>query len=336
MVIFDYILKCMNLYKTLIFVGLIIFTSCKNTENKAEKATKTAEIPPDYEELFSVMKKGFIDRDKVEWDNLEKKVIEKSKISKDSAIVEAITLLGNNHTHYLTKDNVLLRGRFPKIKVDSACLLKVEDNNKLTKIPDVAYIRIKRHGFDKTISDKDYIFNNLKTISEQANSNYWIIDLRDNLGGSNWVMITSLLPFFEDNILGYSKINNDDISWSKKDGYFFNGVNNLSKGYINTPIINTIHPNKIYVLINQRTSSAGEAALISLKSLPNVKVLGKKTMGAATINAETKLFNGDMLVLTTGYMMDAKKNIYPKGIEPDYELCTEDEILKSIQSDKLK
>ena len=89
-------------------------------------------------------------------------------------------------------------------------------------------------------------------------------------------------------------------------------------------------------MINQRTSSAGEAALISLKSLPNVKVLGKKTMGAATINAETKLFNGDMLVLTTGYMMDAKKNIYPKGIEPDYELCTEDEILKSIQSDKLK
>ena len=118
MVIFDYILKCMNLYKTLIFVGLIIFTSCKNTENKAEKATKTAEIPPDYEELFSVMKKGFIDRDKVEWDNLEKKVIEKSKISKDSAIVEAITLLGNNHTHYLTKDKVLLTGRFPKEKVE--------------------------------------------------------------------------------------------------------------------------------------------------------------------------------------------------------------------------
>ncbi|WP_291116979.1 S41 family peptidase [Empedobacter sp. UBA7248] len=313
------------------FIFLILFTfGCKE---KVVNESSVSEITSDYEELFSVMKKGFIDRDKVDWENLEKKVIEKSKISKDSAIVEAITLLGNNHTHYLTKDNVLLRGRFPKAKVDSACLLKVDDNSKLIKIPNVAYIRIKRHGFDKTISDKDYIFNNLKIISEQANSNYWIIDLRDNLGGSNWAMITSLLPFYEDNILGYSKINNDDITWSKKDGYFFNGVNNLSKGYLNTPIVNTIHPKKIYVLINQKTSSAGEATLISLKSLSNVKVLGNKTMGAATINAETKLFNGDMLVLTAGYMMDAKKNIYPKGISPDYELCTEDDILNFIKSD---
>ncbi|MDM1548224.1 hypothetical protein HX096_10205 [Empedobacter falsenii] len=313
------------------FIFLILFTfGCKE---KVVNESSVSEITPDYEELFSVMKKGFIDRDKVDWENLEKKVIEKSKISKDSAIVEAITLLGNNHTHYLTKDKILLRGRFPKIEIDSACLLKVDDNNKLTRIPDVAYIRIKRHGFDKTISDKDYIFNNLKIISEQANSNYWIIDLRDNLGGSNWAMITSLLPFYEDNILGYSKINNDDITWSKKDGYFFNGVNNLSKGYLNTPIVNTIHPKKIYVLINQKTSSAGEATLISLKSLSNVKVLGSKTMGAATINAETKLFNGDMLVLTAGYMMDAKKNIYPNGISPDYELCTEDDILNFIKSD---
>ena len=56
-------------------------------------------------------------------------------------------------------------------------------------------------------------------------------------------------------------------------------------------------------------------------------------MGAATINAENKLFNGDMLVLTAGYMMDAKKNIYPNGISPDYELCTEDDILNFIKSD---
>jgi len=86
-------------------------------------------------------------------------------------------------------------------------------------------------------------------------------------------------------------------------------------------------------LINHRTSSAGEATLITLKSLSNVKVLGKKTMGAATMNTNTKLSNGDMLNLTAGYMMDAKKNIYPYGIEPDYELCTEDEILNFIKSD---
>ncbi|MDM1061666.1 hypothetical protein HXZ62_03690 [Empedobacter falsenii] len=313
------------------FIFLVLFTfGCKE---KVVNESSVSEITPDYEELFSVMKKGFIDRDKVDWENLEKKVIEKSKISKDSAIVEAITLLGNNHTHYLTKDKVLLRGRFPKAKIDSACLLKVDDNNKLTRIPDVAYIRIKRHGFDKTISDKDYIFNNLKIISEQANSNYWIIDLRDNLGGSNWVMINSLIPFLKDGIIGYTGIKGGEIPWSKKGGAVYNGETNLTELLAGTNLKFQINSKKIYVLINQRTSSAGEAALISLKSLPNVKVLGKKTMGAATMNSTIKLKNGDILNLTAGYMMDAKKNIYPIGISPDYELCTEDDILNFIKSD---
>ncbi|MGV0919025.1 S41 family peptidase [Empedobacter falsenii] len=313
------------------FIFLILFTfGCKE---KVVNESSVSEITPDYEELFSVIKKGFIDRDKVDWENLEKKVIEKSKISKDSAIVEAITLLGNNHTHYLTKDKVLLRGRFPKIKIDSACLLKVDDNNKLTRIPDVAYIRIKRHSYNKTLSDKDYIFNNLKIISEQANSNYWIIDLRDNLGGSNWTMINSLLPFYNNGIIGYTSIKEGDIPWSKKDGAVFDNETNVTEKYIGTDLKFQIHPKKIYVLINHNTSSAGEATLITLKSLHNVKILGKKTMGVATMNSTIKLKNEDMLVLTAGYMMDAKKNIYPNGISPDYELCTEDDILNFIKSD---
>ncbi|MDM1318157.1 S41 family peptidase [Empedobacter falsenii] len=228
---------------------------------------------------------------------------------------------------------MLLRGRFPKIKIDSACLLKVDDNNKLIKIPNVAYIRIKRHGFDKMISDKDYIFNNLKIISEQANSNYWIIDLRDNLGGSNWVMINSLIPFLKDGIIGYTGIKGGEIPWSKKGGAVYNGETNLTELLAGTNLKFQINSKKIYVLINQRTSSAGEAALISLKSLPNVEVLGKKTMGAATMNSTIKLKNGDMLNLTAGYMMDAEKNIYPDGISPDYEFCTEDDILNFIKSD---
>ncbi|NOJ74814.1 S41 family peptidase [Empedobacter stercoris] len=72
---------------------------------------------------------------------------------------------------------------------------------------------------------------------------------------------------------------------------------------------------------------------MALKFIPNVKVLGKKTMGAATMNSTIKLKNGDMLNLTAGYMLDAKENIYPNGISPDCELCTEDDILNFIKSD---
>lgn len=137
-------------------------------------------------------------------------------------------------------------------------------------------------------------------------------------------MMNSLIPFLKDGIIGYTGIKVGEIPWSKKGRAVYNGETNLTELLAGTNLKFQINSKKIYVLINQRTSSAGEAALISLKSLHNVKILGKKTMGAATTNATIKLKNEDILNLTAGYMMDVKKNIYPIGISPDYELCIED------------
>jgi len=139
----------------LIFFSICFLFGCKKNDIEAVKVSEMEKIPSEYEEIFATMKKGFIDSDKVDWETLEMKVLEKSKISKDSAIVEAISLLGNNHTHYITKERKLILGHFPKQKIDSACLVKVSEENELRKIPEVAYIRINRHGFNKTISDTD-------------------------------------------------------------------------------------------------------------------------------------------------------------------------------------
>lgn len=322
--------------RSIILIFLMInclFISCNKSRNIDDQSIVENHISTEYTELFKIMKNGFIDRDKVDWENLEKKVIEKSKISKYSAIEEAITLLGNNHTHYLTKENILISGRFPRQKIDSTCLLSVNENSKLTQIPNVAYIRVKRHGYNKKISDQDYIFQTLKIISNEANSKFWIIDLRDNSGGSNWVMMNSLLPFYSDGLLGYTSTKNAKIPWSLKDGYIYNGDVNLSENYIGKPIRFKINPKQLYVLVNHVTSSASEAVLISLKSLPNVKILGSKTNGAATMNADIDLSNGDKIVLTAGYMMDVRKKIYKEGINPDVKLCDENKILNFILND---
>ena len=260
----------------LIFFSICFLFGCKKNDIEAVKVSEMEKIPSEYEEIFATMKKGFIDSDKVDWETLEMKVLEKSKISKDSAIVEAISLLGNNHTHYITKERKLILGHFPKQKIDSACLVKVSEENELRKIPEVAYIRINRHGFNKTISDTDYIFNNLKIIAKNAQSKYWIIDLRLNTGGSSWVMLTSLLPFLKDGVIGYTGIDGGEIPWIKKDGSIFNGNDNLTKQIIGTNLVFNVNPKKIFVLINHNTSSAGEATLVSLKSLPNIKSFRKE------------------------------------------------------------
>ncbi|MFV0184029.1 hypothetical protein OBK25_04805 [Empedobacter falsenii] len=68
----------MKVFNLILFFLIILSCDKKSIDNKNSQL-----IPSDYEELFTIMKKGFIDRDKVDWKNLERKVLEKSKLSKD-------------------------------------------------------------------------------------------------------------------------------------------------------------------------------------------------------------------------------------------------------------
>lgn len=317
----------------MLFFIIFLFTiSCE----KDEKEKIQVPIDSNYTELLEILKKGFIDRDKINWIILENKLSELNDKPKDSVIKELLTSIGNNHTHYITKEGRLIFGSFPKVAMDNSCLLKNNSSSEFTKISNVSYLNIDSHGYKKVINDEEYVFNKMKIISESVNSKFWIIDLRNNSGGSNWVMISSLLPFYNDGILGYTKTLNDEISWTKRNGSIFNDTTNITEQIIGTRLNFKVNAKKIYVLINHNTSSAAEAVLISLKSLPNTIILGQKTYGAATMNANILLNNGDKLVMTSGYMMDSNKNIFPNGIKPDVELCNENEIIEYLNKDIMR
>jgi hypothetical protein len=136
-----------------------------------------------------------------------------------------------------------------------------------TKSEKYGYMHISRM---EGISKKE-VRRKMKTIiSESTNLNGLIIDVRDNKGGLDQIsdLITSF--FIDSSII--ARFEQTRIS---------NTYDSLSK-----PKTIEITPNKKYsftknivILTNDRTRSAGEYLVLSLKDLPYVKIVGDRTEG---------------------------------------------------------
>ncbi|GEM_PF-296409 len=318
--------------KNIIIIFLsVLFYSCNS---KFESDLKIEKRDDSFDELFSILKENFIDKDSIDWLKFEEAVLLKNKISKDSAIIEALTLLGNRHTSYIKANGVHLRGKFNKSinKVEENCF-NLTNNNLFKSLKNISYIKIDRIDNKSQMSEREYIFQNLSLISSKINSDYWIIDLRGNTGGAIWPMLISLLPFYQDGIIGHNvfKKNNFSTAWVKKEGSIFLGDQNQSEHYLNDKIYFTVNPKKVFVLIDQKTMSAAEAVVISLKSLSNVEFIGSRTGGYTTNNVDVSLKNLDKLRLTVNYMADNQKKVYKRGIMPNQKLCNESDILNYIE-----
>lgn len=275
-----------------------------------------------YREYFSILKENTINKDKIDWIDFEKKFYEKTKISKDSAIQFSLKIINNRHTSYHTKEGKIIY---------SSNKPNLELGDSIGKSFVGAYSNPEDKNLFKS-KGEEYINKIQKSIIKQLENKpkYWIIDLKSNTGGNMWPMLTALLPFYENGDIGYFENESEYIPWSKKNGYIFSGDFNQSKNFIDSPIKYNLNLKYIFVLINERTSSSGEAVAISLRSLKNVILIGSESGGFTTGNATYKLSNGDTLLLTANYMVDKYKNRYLPSIKPDYEIFKTTEIEQFI------
>ena len=285
------------------------------------------------ERLIKTFKTESINKDKINWNNFEQLVLQKSRISRDSAIILALTLNNNPHSYYVKKNKILF-GNYTNKEIDTCLLGRKFDEKKLENI---GYIKVKTfinklegHG-DEAKEYVNTIVEKIKT-SDNKKLSAWIIDLRGNRGGDMWPMLISLTPFFNNNVLGYFQIKDSKSKWLKINDeiYLDNDSQNdrISISPINYRLKNS--GLKIAVLLDSKTQSSGEGVAIALKSLSNVKFFGTQTYGFATSNKPIKMGFNEYLVLTTGAMVDFLGKDYPKGIVPDYKVCSFEELEKSI------
>ncbi|WP_262709582.1 S41 family peptidase [Pontimicrobium aquaticum] len=196
-----------------------------------------------------------------------------------------------------------------------------------------------RTSLKETISKaKIYINKRIEAITSQDQKSLkaWVIDLRNNSGGDMWPMIISLTPFLKDGVLGYTIKNDKENIWKKENGLiYYKGINKTKKylGKDKSLDYNLKNKNlKIAVLVNERTSSSGEATAIALMNNQNIKFFGTKSRGLTTNNTSIKMKNGDFLVLTTGIWKNFKREEFKTGIIPDFESANEQELKKNIEN----
>lgn len=292
-----------------------------------------------YKNLITVFRENSLEKEKIDWKDFEKKVLEKALIRRDSAIILALDLNGNPHTFYKTKTrNLYQTNRI--VRTDTTFAKKCNNIDFKAELPGIGYIEVPRFGTDPTNPEgsksraEKYINEIVDSIEsiDRKKLNGWIIDLRNNTGGNMWPMLIALTPFYPNGTLGYFIGDKKDISWSKSNGQIWYNEFSQTNKYLSAPIFYKLKNKrlKIAVLIGSQTSSSGEAVAISTKSIKTSKLFGSKTSGYSTANKPIKIAEDEYLIVTTSVDADCNRQEYWDGISPDIN-CKCEEITNLLR-----
>lgn len=186
-----------------------------------------------------------------------------------------------------------------KIKIPSVDFEKIEDN--------IWYISINMFWEDTSLEFS-------KAITELKDTNWIILDLRDNWGG----YLTSAVEILSEFIETWKPL---VITKYKDDKY-----NEIYKS-IN---VSGVYSWKIVILINENSASASEITAWALKEYQKAIVVWKKSYGKWSVQEPFELGDWSMLKLTVAKWFTPKwLNIDQDGIVPDIEISFLDEDYKN-------
>uniref|UniRef100_A0A0D9V3U3 C-terminal processing peptidase n=1 Tax=Leersia perrieri TaxID=77586 RepID=A0A0D9V3U3_9ORYZ len=161
----------------------------------------------------------------------------------------------------------------------------------------VGYIHIKEFN---AVAKKDLV-SALKRL-QNSGASYFVLDLRDNLGGLVQAGIEIAKLF----------LNKGDtvIYTAGRDRQVQNTIVAEREPLVTTPLM---------VLVNNRTASASEIVASALHDNCKAVLIGEKTFGKGLIQSVFELHDGSGIVVTVGkYVTPNHKDINGNGIEPDY------------------
>jgi len=272
------------------------------------------------DEVFKIVEENSIRRDLVNFNEIKKKAYAEltntDSIESCYPIVKTILKeLKDNHSVFLSK------AEFEKMEstCKSADISEIITFSSKLLNQNVGYIHLR--GFNSTDSINsmryaDSLQNLIKSI-DNKNIKGWILDLRENTGGSCWPMLTGLGPLLGNGICGYFIDNNQKkSSWFYQDGE--SGIDTTTGIKVSKQpykLLNELNP--IAVLTGYRTLSTGEVVVTAFHNKRNARSFGENTGGLSTGNAFFKLSDGSIIVLTTCIYADREGNIFGKSIAPD-------------------
>ncbi|KAL9346417.1 hypothetical protein Peur_061270 [Populus x canadensis] len=162
----------------------------------------------------------------------------------------------------------------------------------------VGYIRLREFN---ALARKDLVIA-MKRLQDRGAS-YFILDLRDNLGGLVQAGIEISKLFLNEG----EKV----IYTVGRDPQYQNTIVADSAPLVKAPVI---------VLVNNKTASASEIVASALHDNCRAVLVGERTFGKGLIQSVFELHDGSGVVVTVGkYVTPNHTDINGNGIEPDYQ-----------------
>jgi hypothetical protein len=290
-----------------------------------------------YKELFSVMKKGYLYHDRVNWLEIEPKILKNITQYNDfnTSLKEIIPLFDfakANHSAVYYK-NAKISGTFdgPTKKDFSEQWVKKYSTKPLFEVMvldnQFGYILMPGISFKDRSKENIHkqsqpMYDAINKIKNSQNIKGWIIDLRFNTGGDCTPMLLALYDFLGDNdvwgVLDVHQKQKRKVKLTK--GTYIDNTEKVS--YIN-PKGELLDNAKVAIITNTATGSSGEITALAFKERANTIFIGEKTNGKTTSNMMVDLPFGASMALTIGYDCD-RNGKFHENIIPDIEITKQD------------
>ncbi|KAF9611941.1 hypothetical protein IFM89_037161 [Coptis chinensis] len=149
---------------------------------------------------------------------------------------------------------------------------------------------------------------------QDSSASYFVLDLRDNLGGLVQAGIEVAKLFLDKGDTVIYKVG--------KDPKYQNTIVAETVPLVTAPLI---------VLVNNKTASSSEIVATALHNNCRAVLVGEKTFGKVLIQSVFELNDGSGVVVTVGKYVTPKFLRIPNGIEPDYQRIPDwDEVAKHL------
>ncbi len=312
----------------LLALGILFLLSC-GSEDTSEPTISPAALSY-MNSILKIMEDNSINKDEIDWVAFRAEVlaqIENAQTIGETflGIERALTLLGDNHSFYISAANQFVSG-----EGDLDCVFN--SFQELNVPNNIGYVRVDAFSDgdpSAIINFANAIHTDIR-IQDQSDLIGWIVDLRENSGGNMWPMLAGLGSLLGDGIHGFFiDPDGNQTPWSYSNGTSFSGTFGITS--VDNPYNLRNSDLPIAVLLSNGVASSGEAIAISFTELENVKSFGAATCGLSTSNNTYTLSDGALLLVTTAYMADRNKVMYGGPIEPDSIVGTNQILQASIE-----
>tara|TARA_B100000809_G_scaffold266365_1_gene328748 strand:+ start:14659 stop:15663 length:1005 start_codon:yes stop_codon:yes gene_type:complete len=303
-----------------LLASILILTSCEKIFIEKDLATINHQENFDYLWKECNEKYAFFDLKGIDWDQIKIKYQAKiyDGMTEDSlfnVLGGMLTELKDDHTNLISNFNISTFG-VNYLGQDNYDERIISDNylnqdvyisgpfsHNFIENKEIGYIRFG--SFTGTVGSKniDFILNRYK------NTKGLILDLRENGGGAVTDVFELLSRFVEsETLVNYSKI---------KIGTGHNDFSDAKPVYA-SPYEGIRYKNKVAVLTDRGTYSAGSFTSLATKAIPNMILIGDTTGGGLGLPNGGQLPNGwtYRFSITQALTLD-KKPDYENGVPPD-------------------